>query len=70
MVLMAKGLGMPVKGKPGQFGDLFIHIEISVGSSELKRTWTEAERVMLRTLFPDWEIPTGGGIPIGFQVPV
>uniref|UniRef100_A0A6C0DT46 Chaperone n=1 Tax=viral metagenome TaxID=1070528 RepID=A0A6C0DT46_9ZZZZ len=69
MVLMAKGLGMPVKGKPGQFGDLFVHIEISVGVGELKRVWTEEERVMLRTLFPDWEVPSTGGIPLGFQPP-
>lgn len=67
MVLMAKGLGMPVKGRPGEFGDLFVHIEISVSSGEMKRVWTEAERTVLKGLFPEWEAPPAGGVPLNFQ---
>jgi DnaJ family protein A protein 2 len=67
MVLVAKGLGMPVKGRPGQFGDLFVHIDVSVSNGELKSGWTDAQRAALQSIFPDWETPSPGGIPLNFQ---
>jgi DnaJ homolog subfamily A member 2 len=67
-VLVAKGLGMPVRAKKGEYGDLFVHIDISISSAEKREGWTPAQREALRTLFPDWVQPESSGIPLNFQL--
>jgi DnaJ family protein A protein 2 len=67
-VLVAKGLGMPVKGRKGEYGDLFVHIDISISSAEKREGWTPTQREALRVLFPDWVQPESSGIPLNFQM--
>lgn len=67
-VLVSKGLGMPVRGKKGEYGDLFVHIDISISSAEKREGWTSAQREALRSLFPDWVQPETNGIPLNFQM--
>jgi DnaJ-class molecular chaperone len=67
-VLVVKGLGMPVRGRKGEFGDLFVHIDISVSSAEKREGWTPAQREALRAVFPDWVAPETSGIPLNFQL--
>jgi DnaJ family protein A protein 2 len=67
-VLVAKGLGMPVKGKKGDYGDLFVHIDITISSAEKREGWTVAQRAAIKTLFPDWVQPDNSGIPLNFQM--
>jgi DnaJ-class molecular chaperone len=55
-VLVAKGLGMPVRGSSGDFGDLFIHIDVMGKISE----WTAEQRELLQKVFPDWTTPEVG----------
>jgi curved DNA-binding protein len=43
--LRLKGLGMPVYGKQGQYGDLFVKVEI-----EVPKHLTEDEKQLLREL--------------------
>jgi hypothetical protein len=59
-------MGMPVRGTKGAFGDLFVHIDVTVTSKELNAGWTEAQRTALRQAFPDWEPVTKEGIPLHF----
>ena len=65
--LVAKGLGMPVKGRKGDYGDLFVHIEIAVSSAEKREGWSANQRASLRKLFPDWVEPSNSGVPLNFQ---
>jgi len=67
-VLVAKGLGMPLRNKKGEFGDLFVHIDISISSAEKREGWTPAQRKALQTLFPDWVKPEINGVPLTFQM--
>lgn len=55
-VLVAKGLGMPVRGSSGEFGDLFIHVDVMGKISE----WTDEQRGLLQKVFPDWTTPEVG----------
>lgn len=55
-VLQAKGLGMPVKGRDGEFGDLFIHIDVLGKTGE----WTAEQRELLQKVWPDWVLPETG----------
>lgn len=55
-VLVAKGLGMPVKGHGGQYGDLFIHVDIMGKIAE----WNKEQREILMKLWPDWQTPDVG----------
>lgn len=66
MVLCAKGLGMPIKGQSGSYGDLFVTIDISVSIDEKKEGWTAEQRKALQLVFPDWSTPDNG-IPLSFQ---
>ena len=61
-VLLGKGLGMPKLGQ-SDFGDLFVHIDISCKMVE----WSEAQRAALKTVFPEWTASTPGGVPLKFQ---
>lgn len=67
-VLVAKGLGMPVRNKKGEYGDLFVHIDITISTAEKREGWTPSQRACLRTLFPDWVQPETSGIPLNFQI--
>jgi DnaJ family protein A protein 2 len=67
-VLIVKGLGMPFKNKKGEFGDLYVHIDISISSAEKREGWTAEQRKALHTLFPDWVKPETNGIPLSFQL--
>lgn len=55
-VLVAKGLGMPVKGSLGQYGDLFIHVDVMGKIAE----WTDEQRTQLLKVWPDWVQPEVG----------
>ena len=66
-VLVVKGLGMPVRNKKGEYGDLFVHIDISISSAEKREGWTVEQRAALKALFPDWSAPSTSGIPLNFQ---
>jgi len=68
MVIMAKGLGMPVRGKKGEYGDLFVHIDVMVTASERRAGWTAEQRALLQKVFPEWSAPRGTGIPLAFQM--
>ena len=61
-VLLGKGLGMPKLGQ-SEYGDLFVHIDISCKMVE----WSEAQRSALKTVFPEWTSPVPGGAPLKFQ---
>jgi DnaJ homolog subfamily A member 2 len=67
-VLVAKGLGMPVRGRKGEFGDLFVHIDVAVSAAEKKAGWTKEQRATLRSVFPEWNPPKTGGVPLNFQM--
>lgn len=67
-VLVAKGLGMPLRHKNGEYGDLFVHIDISISSAEKREGWTTAQRKTLQALFPDWVKPETSGIQLSFQL--
>lgn len=67
-VLVAKGLGMPVRNKKGEYGDLFVHIDISISSSEKLSGWTVQQRDALRAIFPDWIPSENNGIPLKFHM--
>lgn len=66
-VLVAKGMGMPRSKRPGEFGDLFVHIDVSVSGGELRAGWTAEQRASLREVFPDWIEPASGGIPLNYK---
>jgi DnaJ family protein A protein 2 len=68
-VLVAKGLGMPIRGKKGEYGDLFMHIDIAVSAGEKKSGWTAEQRAALKLIFPEWTPPRTGGVPLNFQTP-
>jgi len=55
-VLVAKGLGMPIKERCGEYGDLFIHVDIMGKIAE----WTKEQRDILMKLWPDWQTPDSG----------
>jgi len=61
-ILVGKGLGMP-KLNSSEFGDLFVHISVSVKMGE----WTAEQRAALMTVFPEWTNPLPGGVPLKFQ---
>jgi len=67
MVLVAKGMGMPRYKRIGEFGDLMVHIDISISGSELRGGWTPEQRAALREVFPDWIEPASGGIPLNYK---
>lgn len=66
-VLKAKGMGMPLRGARGVFGDLFVHIDITITSKEMNAGWTDEQRAALRLAFPDWEPNANEGIPLRFM---
>ena len=66
-VLVAKGLGMPVKGRKGDYGDLIVHIEVAVSAAEKREGWSADQRAALRKLFPDWQETSSSGVPLSFQ---
>jgi DnaJ family protein A protein 2 len=66
-VLIAKGLGMPVKGRKGDYGDLIVHIVIAVSAAEKREGWSADQRASLRKLFPDWVETSSSGVPLNFQ---
>ena len=69
MVLVVKGLGMPVRGKKGEYGDLFVHIDIAVSLAEKKAGWTAEQRIALQRVFPEWRAPAvRTGTPLNFQM--
>jgi DnaJ family protein A protein 2 len=67
-VLVSKGLGMPVRNRRGEYGDLFVHIDISISTAEKREGWTQAQRKTLQSLFPDWVKPESTGVPLNFQM--
>ena len=67
-VLVAKGLGMPIKGKKGEFGDLIVHIDVAITTSEKRDGWTKEQRELLQKIFPDWQKPASAGVPLNFQL--
>jgi hypothetical protein len=46
-----------------EYGDLFVHINISAKMVE----WTNEQRSSLMSVFPDWKSPMPGGVPLKFQ---
>jgi DnaJ family protein A protein 2 len=65
--LVAKGLGMPVKGRKGDYGDLIVHIVVAVSAAEKREGWSADQRAALRKLFPDWVETSSSGVPLSFQ---
>jgi DnaJ family protein A protein 2 len=66
-VLVGKGLGMPIRGRKGEYGDLFVHVDVSVNNAEKKAGWTPEQREALMKAFPDWTPPEVTGVPIDFK---
>ena len=67
MMLVGKGLGMPIKGKKGEYGDLIVHIDVAITATEKKDSWTSEQRELLQRVFPDWQKPATVGVPLNFQ---
>ena len=61
MALIAKGLGMPIKG--GKYGDLYVHLVLPISKNPY---WTTEQRIHLRHIFPTWTVPCEGGLPLMF----
>jgi DnaJ family protein A protein 2 len=62
-ILVAKNLGMPIRGKKGVYGNLHVYINII---SEHK-TWTTEQYTSLQRVFPQWKSPCTTGVPLLFQ---
>lgn len=60
-ILVGKGMGMPKIN--GEFGDLVIHINISIKMTE----WTTEQRSALQIIFPEWTSPVPGGTQLKFR---
>ena len=61
MMMVSKGNGMPVRSKVGEFGDLFVHIEVASSDSDRTYKWSVAEREALQSIFTGWTVPTING---------
>jgi len=61
MTMITKGHGMPIRGKTGEYGDLFVHIEVVSSENDKTYKWSDSERAMLKNIFTGWSSPSVTG---------